>query len=382
MKKLIFTAAAFLFTASAFTFDWGGSLGNISKFEDTFSNDGLKLDQKNYAALWGASPLGTKGSFTLSGRFQREYLEETEDSINAVNLDSAKLSFRTGSLQFTLGRFDNSDLSSIVYSQSGDGAEFKFQNPGLAVSTYGFYTGLLNSQFITMNDPDYAADSEKLYDLCAKYLVAGLKVKFPSLFSEQTLSLEVFDANRLEGKAFNRLFAEAALEGPLQFSDTLFYDLTAVLQVSKYGTQNTKIAGLSKAGVYFYPGVKNSEIALKALYATGTAKDEDAKNTAFSAITSKTAVRSLEGLEYSGIFTGGLSASIKPFKNLLLSAEAEAVFSTDENKFKYSGLQYQASAGWHILSDIFAGVEFSQYFDKENSDINKTELSLKATVSF
>lgn len=382
MKKSIITAAAFVLTASAFAFDWGGNLGNLSKFQDTLSDSGLKLDQKNYAALWGTSPLGTKGSFTVSGRFQREYLEETEDSINAVNLDSAKFTFKTGSLQFTLGRFDYSDLSSIIYTQSGDGAELKYQTPGLTVSTCGFYTGLLNSQFITINDPDYLADTEKPYDLCSKYLVAGVKIQFPSLFAEQTLSLEIIDANRLEEKAFNRLFAEAGLEGPLQFSDSLFYDLTAVLQLSKYSTEDVKFAGLSKANLYFYPGVKSSSIALNALYATGSAKDEDSKITSFSAITSNTAVKSLESLEYSGIFTGGISASIKPLENLLLSAEAKAVFSTSENKFKYSGVQYQANAGWQILSDLFAGVEFSQYLDKENSDINKTELSIKASVSF
>ena len=94
MKKLIFTAAAFLFTASAFTFDWGGSLGNISKFEDTFSNDGLKLNQKNYASVWGQVPFqDTKNYFFVQGRFQHEYDADKKDSINALNLDNAQFVF-------------------------------------------------------------------------------------------------------------------------------------------------------------------------------------------------------------------------------------------------------------------------------------------------
>ena len=52
MKKSILTVSAFFVAISLSAFDFGGNLGNISKFEDTFSNDGLKLNQKNYASVW------------------------------------------------------------------------------------------------------------------------------------------------------------------------------------------------------------------------------------------------------------------------------------------------------------------------------------------
>ena len=59
-----------------------------------------------------------------------------------------------------------------------------------------------------------------------------------------------------------------------------------------------------------------------------------------------------------------------------------AVFNTNKNKNKYSGFQYKALANWQILSDLFAGAELSQFFDKDNSDNNKTSISLKAILTF
>lgn len=383
MKKSILTVSAFFVAISLSAFDFGGSLGNISKFEDTFSNDGLKLNQKNYASVWGQVPFqDTKNYFFVQGRFQHEYDADKKDSINALNLDTAQFVFYKQNFLFKVGRFYYSDISSIIYNQSGDGAEVQFQLPGIKASAYGFYTGLLNSQFVTLNDFDYIADEDKIYDLCAKYLIAGLKVELPSFLGEQTLSAEILNACRLEGKNYNRLFAEGKLEGPISVLNGLFYDLTAAVEFSKYDDQKFKIANLSKARIYFYPGVKDTQLSFNAVYTTGEEKDKDSSVNAFSAITSSTAVNSIEEPEFSGIFKTGLSASIKPVKNLLVAANADAVFNTNKNKNKYSGFQYKALANWQILSDFFAGAELSQFFDKDNSDNNKTSISLKAILTF
>ena len=94
MKKSILTVSAFFVAISLSAFDFGGSLGNISKFEDTFSNDGLKLNQQNYASVWGQVPFqDTKNYFFVQGRFQHEYDADKKDSINALNLDNAQFVF-------------------------------------------------------------------------------------------------------------------------------------------------------------------------------------------------------------------------------------------------------------------------------------------------
>ena len=374
MKKSILTVSAFFAAISLSAFDFGGSLGNNSKFEDTFSNDGLKLNQKNYASIWGQVPFqDTKNYFFVQGRFQHEYDADKKDSTNAINLDNAQFVFYKQNFIFNVGRFYYSDISTIIYNQSGDGAEVQFQLPGIKASAYGF---------ITLNDFDYIADEDKIYDLCAKYLIAGLKVELPSFFGEQAFSAEVLNACRLEGKNYNRLFAEGKLEGPVSVLNGLFYDLTAAIEFSKYGDQKFKIANLSKARIYFYPGFKDTQFSFNAVYTTGEEKDKDSSVNAFSAITSSTAVNSLEEPEFSGILKAGLSASIKPVKNLLVAANADAVFNTNKNKNKYSGFQYKALANWQILSDLFAGAELSQFFDKDSSENNKTSISLKAILTF
>ena len=382
MKKLLLTTLALTAAVSSFAFDFGGAAGNLSKFQKSGEED-FKINQKNFASLWTRIPFGeTSAYFAAQGRFQFEYDGLSETTVNAADLDYAQLYFSAGNFEFKFGRFARSDLSGIVYNQAGDGAEISYAVPSFNASAWAAYTGLLNSQLTTINDPDYSADSEKIYDPCAKYITGGAKVSFPSLFAEQTLSLEAVLAKRLEGVKYDRLFAELALEGPLSFINGLFYDLTGVIGISSYDDGDPLLSYLAKTDISFYPGVKDAKIALSAVYASGTPDSADADTTAFLAFTSTTAVNSVQQDEFSSIFLPGISASIKPLKSLLVSAGSDLVFSTNENKVKYAGFQYNAGADWQIVSDVYAGAALTQYFDKDNSNNSRTAVSLKAVILF
>ncbi len=383
MKKLLLSALILTSAAFSFAFDFGGSLGNITKFQDTTYADGLSLDQKNYATLWTKIPFkATSNYFFTQGRYQFEYDDSTQDKINAIDFDSAYFYFSSSNFELKAGRFNHTDISTLVYAQSGDGAELSYSIPSFSAGIYGFYTGLLNSQFITINDSDYTADTDKIYDFCAKYFVSGAKVSLPSFLNEQTLSFEALFATRLEGVKYDRLFAEGCLEGPVSFIDNVFYDVTGVLGVTKYDDGEAKLSNLSKANIYFYPGIKDARICLNAVYTTGTPDDSDAKTQAFLAFTSTTAVNSINSDEFTSVFLTGMSASIKPLDSVLVNAGFDAVFSTNNNKIEYSGFQYNAGLDYQIFSDVYTGAAITQYFDKSDSDINKTAFSIKAVIVF
>ncbi len=383
MKKLLLSALILTSAAFSFAFDFGGSLGNITKFQDTTYADGLSLDQKNYATLWTKIPFkATSNYFFTQGRYQFEYDDSTQDKINAIDFDSAYFYFSSSNFELKAGRFNHTDISTLVYAQSGDGAELSYSIPSFSAGIYGFYTGLLNSQFITINDSDYTADTDKIYDFCAKYFVSGAKVSLPSFLNEQTLSFEALFATRLEGVKYDRLFVEGCLEGPVSFIDNVFYDVTGVLGVTKYDDGEAKLSNLSKANIYFYPGIKDARICLNAVYTTGTPDDSDAKTQAFLAFTSTTAVNSINSDEFTSVFLTGMAASIKPLDSVLVNAGFDAVFSTNNNKIEYSGFQYNASLDYQIFSDVYTGTAITQYFDKSDSDINKTAFSIKAVIVF
>ncbi len=383
MKKLLLSALILTSATFSFAFDFGGSLGNITKFQDTSYTDDLALDQKNYATLWTKIPFKTTSNyFFTQGRYQFEYDDSTQDKINAIDFDSAYFYFSSSNFELKAGRFNHADISSLVYNQSGDGAELSYSIPSFSAGIYAFYTGLLNSQFITINDSDYTADTDKIYDFCAKYFVSGAKVSLPSFLNEQTLSFEALLAARLQGVKYNRLFVEGSLEGPVSFIENVFYDVTGVLGLTKYDSGKAKVSNLSKADIYFYPGVKDAQICLNAVYTTGTPDDSDTKTEAFLAFTSTTAVNSINSDEYTSVFLTGISASIKPFDSILAKAGFDAVFSTNDNKIEYSGFQYNAGLDYQILSDVYTGAAITQYFDKNDSAINKTAISIKAVILF
>lgn len=296
-------------------------------------------------------------------------------------MDIAKLEIIKDDLTINVGRFFYSDLSNIIYTQNGDGLLVSLSKPKFNAKAYGFYTGLLNSHFVTiLGDPDKTPDSKKLYDTCQKYAVAGLQASFPVFWKEQSLSTELMWTTRLTSEKLNRGYAELSLNGPL--TEGLFYQVTGVLGILGAEDEDTKVSNLSKAELTYYPNFKDSQISLKAIYTTGNSSEENSKKGDFSGFTSNTAVQSLEEDEYSSIFMTGLSSSIKPIPSLLLSAGFDAVFSTDEDKCEYKGFQYEAGLYYQVVSDVLIGADFTQYFDTDNSDINKTALTIKASIAF
>ncbi|WP_147634046.1 hypothetical protein [Treponema pectinovorum] len=381
MKKLLVTSLFIALSAAVFAFDWGGSFSNTSKFANQNAKDGLKVNQKNALNLWGKYSLNSTDYFLIQGKYQFEHDFGQKKTLNSINIDIAKYEMIKGDFTINAGRFFYSDLSKIIYTQNGDGVLVNFNKPTLKAKAYGFYTGLLNSRFVTiLGDSQTKNDDDKIYLNCEKYAVAGLQFSFPEIWKEQTISTEFLWSSKLSSGKLNRGYLQAAIKGSL--TEGFFYEVNSVLGLLQQQGNDTKFSNLSKAEIFYYPNFKNSQISLKTVYTTGNSSKENSKKSGFYGFTSNTAVKSMEEDEYTSIFMCGLSASIKPISSVFLSAGFDTVFKTDENNFKYKGFQYATNLYYQLLSDVLLGCDFSQYFDKNNSDINKTALTLKVSLTF
>lgn len=420
MKKttrfFLSSIAFFALAPLAFSVETGGLLTNDTKFANIEKDGGLKLDQKNGINLWARHPLSEDGTsyFAAEGLFQTEYDASIEESDKKLLADVTlfklvvQKELDSGSLVFSAGRFFNSDLSGVVYTQNGDGAKFDLNISRISVSLFGAYTGLLNAKTVTIltsadqdtyapsNDsPDLSEKSKTVYVLADKYFAGGVTFALPHIFASQTIAAEGFGAFGLESKKYNRFYGTVALNGPLVPS--FFYDVSSTFGFAKYDDGDMEKGNLTKGSITFYPDIKptfeSASISVNGLYASG----QQGSFKSFQGFTSGTSVNSLDQPEYSNVLLAGLSATLKPVSNVLLSAKGDLVFDTaageDSDKIKQCGFQYSAGFNWQIVSDVSLGASFGQFIGQKVDDVdyseagtgiggNKTELKITAAIAF
>lgn len=383
----ILSASHFLFAVET-----GGLISNDTKFANAEKDGSLKIDQKNAATLWLRTPLSEDGKsyFTTEGAFKSEYddAEPISDQKMKVSLDINLFKFviqkelDTGNFVVSLGRFHNSDLSGLIYTQNADGAKFDLNVSRINFSVFGAYTGLLNAKNITILDvekPDLKDKATTLYVLANKYVVGGATFSLPHIFASQTIAVEGLAALSLESTKLNRFYATAALNGPIV--SPVFYKLTSTFGFSKYDDADMETANLTQASIIAYPAFKSMSVSLNGLYASG----EQGSFKAFKGFTSGTSVNSLKEPEYTAVTKAGLAATIKPLSNLLLLANGDLVFDAAKD-IKYAGFQYSIGANWQAVSDVSFGINFGQFFGKEDYEDtiggNKTQLKINAAIAF
>lgn len=396
IKTILSFAAAALLSQAGFALETGGLLTNDSKFANAEKNGSLKLNQKNGVNLWFRNPVSKDGSCYIAGEgaFQTEYDASVADSdkklklyadLNLLKLN-VKKEMESGDITFAAGRFYNSDLSGLVFTQNADGLKLDASLSRFEVSLYGAYTGLLNAKNITIiGDTTNLNDKEKkVYVVANKFMVGGLTVSLPYIFASQTISMEGFGALSLESKKLNRFYGTLALNGPIV--SPVFYSFSSTIGFFKYEKEDMIKGNLTRASVSVYPDFKSMSVSLNALYASG----KQGPFKAFQGFTKGTAVNSLLEPGYSALLTTGLSATIKPISNLLLYASGDVVFDAqagaEKNDIKQAGFQYAAGFNYQVLSDVSLGANFTQYIGKEEYDrtigAKKTQLRISAAVAF
>lgn len=394
--KKYFAAVLFsVFTAFAFSAELSFFLGDNTdlKFDgEEYSEPRLKQSEA-FSAL-AKIPFNKKGTTFLSleaslSHSYEKIFGDHENSENEFIADLNTLKFSSiiiecsaGKFFLDAGRLFLSDLSQTVFAQSLDGASAQFSASWLDVSAFGGYTGLLNLKNISiMNSSGYEwtpDDENDFYDFCAPYIAGGVKISFPYLLLNQTISLEGLGFWDTEGPADspededNRFYGTLRLDGPL--APMLFYGLSG----TACSTDFSDFGFLGKANISLFPDFKSSSVTLSASYASG----DRGPFVPFIGFTQVTACLSADEPTYSGISKAGLSASIVPIDKLYCTVGGDAVFvDNDDSAFDYCGFQVYGNAKYQLFSDV-ALTFYASHFAGDSSDSSRTEIALNAVISF
>lgn len=383
IRKSFFAAAAVSFIAfSGFAIDFGGAVSNATKFKGkNFSN--LKIDQLNDLNLWLKVPLSKDGGsyFVTEGLY--EFEADENDVYNRLDLSLCKFQglfkMNQGKVSVSAGRFSFSDLTGVILNQSADGAYASFEGQKISASLYASYTGLLNAAIVKMLDNPNDAfkyDSKAVYELAQKYLLAAATFSLPRLLSKQNLSAQFLGAFKVEGKSYNRLYASLSMNGPVY--KTLYYSVASTLQMSSFDGGSMDLANMTSAKLSWFLPFKDLAVNGGVVYASGSQGPFER----FRGFTKMNAYNAMNEPQHSGLVKFSLSASVKPLSVLLFYGGADVILNAATSSTKYKGFQYSLGANWQIFSDVKAGVGFLQYYDNDNSDLDKTQISINASITF
>lgn len=370
MKKAaaFFTVLAAVLPLAAF--DAGGKIADSTKYQG--KPDSYTWYQSTAAHVWFTSVFNEEYKLKLSadGSYEYRYDEKksSDTSKNIVDLNLFKLSgtFTTGSadtLKVGLGRFSVSDLTGIVFSQLSDGLFTKYSMPGLEVSMYGGYTRFLNAHNVSITTPSgtsYNPSYDTVYVLSAPYVPVGLTVSFPSLFANQTLSVEGWGFADTSDDAYNRWYGTAALSGPL--AKKVFYTVSTTAETEKFDA----VSDLTKASVSFYP-VPAAYIGFNGIYASG----KNGFLSKFTGFSTQTADLAFDEPGYSGLIKAELAGSYSLKSALCIAGSAACVFACPDSSVSYDGWQWQCTMFWNIFHDLQISAGASQYFADDTAR-NKT----------
>jgi len=394
-KKVFSTLTFATLMTSSFAFDWGGLVSAKEKFinapkENITNFDKSTAETVGEAYIWLKLPFSEDGEnyLTTEGtyNFDYTYTNSEGDCTQYIDLDLFKVVFapklnESTSMNISIGRFNYSDLSGLIFTQNADGVLIKLNESRFGLSTYASYTGLLNGRAVSMisvdnpNDKDvYIEDTEKFYDFAEKYVIGSLSLSLPNIFLNQSINIEGLGTFRVAEKKYNRFYGTVAVSGPI--ISEMFYTLSSSIGYAKYDKADEKIGVLSQLSCTYFSSFKDSAIGVSSTFAS---KD-------FIGFSSQTAVNSQSGGEYNGILKAGLFYSIKPISNILISLSSDGIFDfkngNNNDKFGYTGFQMQGNAGFQIFSDLNLNLSAIQYIDKDDSSENKTTLELKAVITF
>ena len=407
MKKVsvrtLCTALALAFISlPVFSVDFGGTVTNTSK---AHSKDftGLYLKQQDGFNAWIRFPLTKSGKsyFVAEGNATYQFTgtdllnpEAAKDNLFLANLELFKLahtidlSYGT-SVTLSAGRFYFTDLSGVTFSQASDGISVQYASQNLVISSYTGYTGLLNAQYVTelnASDSTYTFAPNSIYAFASPYYIAQTAVSLPYLFANQTFTLEALAAlgtpglSQATNAGYSRFYGTIAFNGPL--SSKVFYNASSTFSTEYVsGGEFRGISNLSKLSIDWFTGKLSSVLSYRLVYASG----ENGFLKPYKGFTSSSATYALDTPEYTGLLLSGISGSIKPAENLLVSADMSAVFNcATAEAFGYDGVQFGLNAGYQLFTDVFLGLNATQYISKATGadSANKTAVTANIVIAF
>lgn len=378
MKRILISViAAFSLIAPLSAFEWGGLLDNNSKLN--LQNKTPAFSQSNAVYLWGSSNLSESGNMYIKGEGMYKYTFNTPGKVfsQVADLDLLKFSgnFSKGkaNINVSAGRFIITDLTGSIFAQNSDGAFIEYAAPKFGISAYAGYTGLLNSNAVTMLDKDgnVFAPANKVYALANPYIPLCFTFSMPSLFMNQTLAFQTNAFIDLSTEKYNRMYATVNLTGPL--ASKVFYNF-----VTDFGTENFKnISNFTKLSVSAFP--------VSGLYITGAFEYASGNNGALSAFrgfSSKAAYSASKDFQTTGEMIPSVSVNYAPNKKILVGADLKTVFSCPENKVSATGLSADLNCIYNIFSDLNLTVSLSGFKGYTDASLDNFSANLKLAVAF
>lgn len=283
--------------------DFGATIDNSSSVTVEDETDAVQEDS---LTLWVSALLGPRLRFYASGRAT----VSTDEPNFYADVERFTLSgdippSGPGVPQFTfdLGKFSQSDFSSVVLSQPLAGVRFGFAYPWTTLKLALGYTGLNNADAspLVLSRMDALDRADDAY-FAAPRFIASAAWELPELFLRQTVTLsaivqedlrERFDSVLEEGDdiydptgggILNTQYAGFGLSGPL--APSLYYNLYAYLGTGRMLTfQDDDQSATGQAYLYepvfsylfggsfryYIPAFFKASAAAKFLYASGDA---------------------------------------------------------------------------------------------------------------
>ena len=376
MKRLftiILSALIILSPLSAF--DFGGYFDNNSKISAPFGSD-LSFDQANSIALWISSPINENFYIKAEGTYKFSYNYPSNNITHIADLDLLKISgtipLSKGSIDLAFGRFIYSDLTNTIFSQNCDGVSFKYSTPSLAVSAYAGFTGLLNSNAVTiLTETGKFTPKNEIYALNAFYVPVVASVSLPMLFLNQTLAFQASGFVDVTGDLYNRVYATVDLSGPL--ATFLFYDFSTT-----FGTENFKnVMNYSNLSFSIFP-TNNIYISTGVIYASG----DHLGLKPFRGFSSHP-VASEISLEASNCLIPSLSANISLLQSkMLVSVTGKGVFQFAADSIDATGIQGDASVIYNIFPDFQVGLSGTVFKGFKDTSLDKFSATVKFAITF
>lgn len=377
-NKLLIGAvcALFTFVSPVASLEWGGILKNDTQgLLPAFKN--FSLSQSDSLFMWLSAPLGESGLyFSGEGMYKFTFTTADNNFSQLADVDLLKISgdYQTakGIFSIAAGRYMMSDSTAVIFAQNFDGVSVKYAGNRFAVSGFGGYTGLLNSLNVTMINKDGIAfgPESKIYSLSNGFVPAGVSFELPSLFTNQSLSIQTLAFIDIGEEKYNRFYGTLLLSGPI--TNSFLYNFA-----TSFGTNDfSSLMNYSALNFYLYPNDFLS-ISFGAEYASG-------KNGPFSpflGVTSRSIVNSLTAPQTTGAIVPNVVCSCV-FDKMYFGITGKFLMAVPEDKVETKGVEADFSFIYAVFTDLQIGFDLTSYFDISKNNEDNLTATLRAAISF
>ena len=143
------------------------------------------------------------------------------------------------------------------------------------------------------------------------------------------------------------------------------------------GTEDLRIANLSKIDITSYFNFLSSSLTLHGVYASAASESLDA----FKPITQIQSTFS--GKYYSSLLKAGLLYTFKPAAPLFVSLSSDGVCSfNSDSTLIFDGIQWALESKWQIVSDVYLALQVQQFIPFIEEEENYLLAGLKLEFTF